>query len=216
MAQKPIDGNDAIFWNSIFGIFNCCTTKQMTFLESWEKTEQNRHAFKKRFGLSKSDLFWPELDLTLCQMWKWMSPSSYTCQMTHKTCITRNSCDIFIWWPHFTWPWPWPVLSISLLFTWNLRHPFSGIFAEFALAAVSGLNSAAEKRQLWPLIWPWPNIWPCKENFKIASEFPRWELSITASRFSLRLLVRNLGREGGDTRPPQPTKVDWRLQFRAG
>ena len=38
MAQKPIDGNDVIFWNSIFGISDCRTTKQMTFLESWDKT----------------------------------------------------------------------------------------------------------------------------------------------------------------------------------
>ena len=37
MTQKPIDGNDVIFWKSIFGISNCPTTKQMTFMESWEK-----------------------------------------------------------------------------------------------------------------------------------------------------------------------------------
>ena len=159
MAQKPIGGNDVIFWNSIFRISNCRTTKQMTFLESWDKTEQNRYVFKRKLWLSTYDLFWPELDRTLGQMWKWMSPSNSTCQMTHKTCITRHSCYIFIWWPHLTWPWPWPVLSISLLFTWHFRHPFSSIFAEFALAAVSGLVSAADKAKrvsldLWPDLDP--------------------------------------------------------------
>ena len=140
MAQKPIDGNDVIFWNSIFGISDCRTTKQMTFLESWDKTEQNKYlCFKNKISSFKIWTFCPELDLTLGQMWKWMSPSNSTCQMTHKTCITRHSCYIFIWWPHLTWPWPWPVLSISLLFTWHFRHPFRSIFAEFTLAAVSSL-----------------------------------------------------------------------------
>ena len=51
------------------------------------------------------------------------------------------------------------MLSINLLFTWHLRHPFSSIFAEFALAAVSGLVSAADKAKrvsldLWPDLDP--------------------------------------------------------------
>ena len=82
---------------------------------------------KGTFIFLKIDLFWPELDLSLCQMWKWMSPSNFTCKMTHKLCVTRHSCYIFIWWPHLTWPWLVP--CISLLFTWHLRHLFSSIFS---------------------------------------------------------------------------------------
>ena len=37
----------------------------------------------------------------------------------------------------------------------------------------------------------------------IALESPRWELSIAASRFVLRLVVRKLDM-GGDIRPPLP------------
>ena len=33
VAQKQIDGNDVIFLNSVFGIPNCRTRRQMTFLE---------------------------------------------------------------------------------------------------------------------------------------------------------------------------------------
>ena len=75
MVQKPSNGNDVIFWNSIFGISNCRTTKQMTFLESWDKTGQDIYLLERKFRFSKFDLFWPELDLILGQMWKWVSPS---------------------------------------------------------------------------------------------------------------------------------------------
>ena len=128
------------------------------------KTGQDRYVLKRNFWISKFDLFWPELDLTLGQIWKWVSSSNSTFQMTHKTCVTRYSCYIFMRWPHLTWPWPWPVLSISPLLTWHLRHPFSSILTGFELAAVSGLVSAADKGdtiRLWHLTWPWPDIWPC-------------------------------------------------------
>ena len=104
-----------------------------------------------------------ELDLTLDQMWKWVSPSNSKFQMTHKTCVAWHSCYIFIRWPRLTSPWPWPVLSISLLFPWHLRYPFNNILTKFWLAASPGQTSAVnkdEKSQLWPLNWPWPNIWP--------------------------------------------------------
>ena len=65
MAQKPGNGNDVTFWNTIFGISNYRTTKQMIFLESSDKTEQDRYVLKRKFGFSKFDLFWPEPDLTL-------------------------------------------------------------------------------------------------------------------------------------------------------
>ena len=124
-----------------------CVVRQnkMTYLESWDKTGQDRHIFKRKFWLSKFDRFWPELDLTLGQMWKWVSPSNSTSQMTHKTWATRHLCYIFIRWPHLTWSWPWPVLTICLLLTWHLLHPFSSIFAELKLEAVSGVVSVADK-----------------------------------------------------------------------
>ena len=154
-GQKTSNGNDVTSLNNIFGISNCFTTKQITFLESWDKMDK-KHVFKENF-ISKIWHFLPELHLTLGQKWKWVSPSNPKFQMTHKTCVTRHSSYIFIWWPHVTWPWPLPVLCISSLFTWHLRHPFSSIFAGFA--AVSGLALAADKAKrvrfgLWPDVDP--------------------------------------------------------------
>ena len=136
------------------------------FLESWDKTEQDDMFLKENCGLKKM-IFLPELDLILGQIWKWISPSNSTCQMTHKTCITWHSCYIFIWSPHFTWHWP--VFRISLLFTWHFRHTFSSIFAEFALAAVSGLVSAADKAKRVRLDL-WPNFHP---TFDLAKKILR-------------------------------------------
>ena len=62
MAQKPIGGNDVIFWNSIFRISNCRTTKQMTFLESWDKTQQNAYFLKENFDFQDLTIF--DLNLT--------------------------------------------------------------------------------------------------------------------------------------------------------
>ena len=136
-------GDDVTFWIAFFGIYNCRTSKQLTFLESSDKTGQNRYVF--------------ELDLTLGQIWKWVSSSNFAFQMTHKTCVTPYSCYIFMRWPHLTWPWP--ELSISLLLTWHLRHPFSSILAGFWLAAVSGLVSPTDKGNT-SYIWPWPDLDP--------------------------------------------------------
>ena len=98
-------------------------------------------ALKENLWFSKFDLFRPELNLTLGQMWKWVSPSNSTSQMTYKSCVTRHSCYVFMRWPHLTRSWP--VLSISLLLAWHLCHSFSSIFAEFVRAAVSCLVLAA-------------------------------------------------------------------------
>ena len=49
MAQKPDKGDDVTFLNRIFGIFNCLTSKQMTFLEFWDKTGQDRYVLKGFF-----------------------------------------------------------------------------------------------------------------------------------------------------------------------
>ena len=167
MAQQPGKGADVTFWNAIVGIYNCCTPKQMTLLESWDKTGQDRFVLKSIFWVSKLDIFLVELDLTLGQIWKWISPSNSTSQMTHQTCVTRYPCFIFMQWSHLTWPWPWTFLGISILLTWHLRHPFSSILTGFGLAAASGLVSATDKAipsQLWLLTWPWPDI--CLREFK--------------------------------------------------
>ena len=101
-----------LFWNTNFGISNCRMSKQMTFFELWDKTGEDMYLFKNKFWFSKFDIFWPELDLILGQMWKWVSPSNSTPQMTHKTGYTRY---IFMRLPRLTWPCLWPVFSISLL-----------------------------------------------------------------------------------------------------
>ena len=56
----------SLFWNSILGICNCRTTKQMTFLVFWDKTGQYRYVLKIKFRFSKCDLFylsltWPKV-----------------------------------------------------------------------------------------------------------------------------------------------------------
>ena len=119
----------------------------MTFLEFWDKTGQDRFVFERKFWFSKFDLFWTELDLTLGQIWKWVSPSNSIFQITHKICVARRSCYIFVRWPHLAWLWFWPFFSISLLFAWHLRHPFNSILTNFGLAAIPGLVSAANKAE---------------------------------------------------------------------
>ena len=156
-----------------------------------------------------------DLNLTLGQLWKWVSPSNFTSQITHKSCVTRHSCYIFIWRPHLTWPCPWPVLS--LLFTWQLRHPFSSVFAEFALAAVSGLVSAADKAKRVSF-----DIWPdLNPTFDLARKF--WDCiripSLRAYDHCLALLappITSEFRQGAIYPPPQPTEVGWRPQLCAG
>ena len=135
------------------------------FLESWDITGLDRYVLKTNFPVSKFQLF--DLNLT----WPWVR---YENECHHRilrpkwpinvwTCVTRYLCYISMRWPHLTWPGPWPVLSISLLLTLHLLHPFSSILPGFGPAAVSGLVSAADKgdtSQLRPLTWPWPEIWP--------------------------------------------------------
>ena len=60
----------SLFWNAIFGISKRRTTKQMTFLESWDKAGQDVYVYvynvyKRQFSDSKYDIFWPELDMAL-------------------------------------------------------------------------------------------------------------------------------------------------------
>ena len=118
----------SLLWNSFFWSSNVERKNNDILGILRKKNGQDRYVFKRKFKLSKFDLFWPKLGLTLGEISKWVSPLNAMCQMTHKTCVARHLCYIFIWWHHLTWPWPRPVLCISLLFTWHLRHPFSSIF----------------------------------------------------------------------------------------
>ena len=54
MAQKPIGGNEVIFLNSIIEISYFRTTKQIIFLESLDKTEQNSCIFLKKLFTLKN------------------------------------------------------------------------------------------------------------------------------------------------------------------
>ena len=142
--------------NAIFGIANCRTTKWMPFLESKDKTWQDRYIFKRKIWVSIFYIFvWPAFDLTFGQMWKWVSPSNSTDQMIYKTCAIGHSCYIFMRWPHLTWPSPWPSLSTSLLFTWHLRHPFTSVAfsqsSDLQLSLVWSLQLIRRKCQPWPL-----------------------------------------------------------------
>ena len=87
--QNQVNVMTSLFWSAIFGISNCRKSKQMTFLETWDKTRQDRYVLKRNLWVSKFDLFWPELDLTLDQIWKWVSPSNSTFQITHKPLVTQ-------------------------------------------------------------------------------------------------------------------------------
>ena len=120
--------------------------------------------FSNKIFSLKNWPFWPDLDLNLGQIWKWVSPLNYTSQIIHKNVSHETlaifTCGDLIWLDL----WPWPVLRISILLTRHLLHAFNSILAGFGLAPVSGLVSAADKgdtSQLWPLTWPWPEIWPC-------------------------------------------------------
>ena len=46
-----------LFWNAILGISNCHSWKWMMFLESWDKTGQDRHVLVSKFWI----WIWPLL-----------------------------------------------------------------------------------------------------------------------------------------------------------
>ena len=79
------------FETRFFGISDCRTSNQMTILEYWDKIGQEKYNFKEN-SVFEVKRFWPELDLTLSQIWKYVSPSNSSSQMTRKTCVTRYSC----------------------------------------------------------------------------------------------------------------------------
>ena len=126
----------------MFVIYYCSTSKKKkTFLESWDKTGQDRHAFVRIFWTSRFDLTWPSLT------WHWplLGPrlkmnatikSNSASQMAHKSCVARHSCNIFLWWSYLTWPWPWPLLSTRPILTCYLCHPLWGLLVRFGFATV--------------------------------------------------------------------------------
>ena len=65
--KNQVKGIASLF-DSNFCICNCCASKQMTFLESWDKTGQENFILRRKFLASKFDLF--DLYLTLGQIWK--------------------------------------------------------------------------------------------------------------------------------------------------
>ena len=145
-------------------------------------------------------------------MWKWVSTSNSTFQMTNKTCVARNSCYIFISW--FIWPDLNPDQYLALVSYWH------GIFVISSIAFWQSFGlqlSLAWPRQPIRLKRVSFDIWPDLEpkfdfakNVKIALESSCWELSIVTSRFALGLVVRKLDREGGGggySPLPQPMEV---------
>ena len=135
-----------------------------------------------------------------------MPPSYSTFQMTHKTCVARQTCNIFICWPYLTWPWPWPLLTIRPILTHNFLQPLRSLSAKFGFADIISHISVADKAKsdrfdLWPDLDLACDL--LKKFVKIPSESTRWELSIAASPASLRLLLRELaGGRGIFTLPP--------------
>ena len=138
--------------------------------------------------------------------------------MTSKTCVTRYSYNIFIWWHHLTWHWPWPVFSIGPLLIWYARHRFSIALWQslgLQLCLVWSRQPICYLSQPWRLTWPLPDLdltfnWhlTSQRNFKTALESHRWEPSIAASCSSLCLLFRKL--DGGwRYTPPPPANGRW-------
>ena len=64
MFKKHVNVMTSLYLTTIFSISNCRTSKQMTFLESWDKTGQHRYVFKRIVWVSKLKfLTWTWTDL---------------------------------------------------------------------------------------------------------------------------------------------------------
>ena len=209
MAKKTDTGNDVTFWNASFVISDVVRQNKWHFWDPETKLDKIDMFFMVNLSF-KIWPIWPAIGLTLREMFKWETPSNFTSRWLIKH-VSYDTRIIFSRWPQLTWPWP--VISISLLLSWHLRHPFSSIFAELRLLSLvwsrqpirwkeSALTfDPTLNRHLTLLIF-----------FRITLESPRWELSIAASRSSPWLSVQKLDRGGGDIRPPlspQPMEVDW-------
>ena len=133
-SPKAGNGNDVAFWNLIFGISNCHTTKQRHFCNLWAKLDKMVCFFYKRFYIFKIMPFltWTWL---ICQIWKWVSPSNFMCQMTLKHVTwhfhySRHSLFSYVdpIWPDLDLCFP----LVSYLHD-NFTIPSVAEFAEFAL-----------------------------------------------------------------------------------
>ena len=124
--------------------------------------------------------------------------------MTHKTCVARQTCNIFIRWPYLTWPWP--LLTIGPILTRNLLQPLRSLWGKFGFAAIISHISVADKSKSDRFdIWPDLDLaYDLFKKFKKISESTHWEISIATSPASLRLLVRELAGGGNNIYPPPP------------
>ena len=141
-----------------------------------------------------------------------MPPTNATCQMIHKTCFVRHSCNIFIWWLHLTWPDHGISLYIVyethtyMLASSSLGNPFCKVLIRsFYWSRLS--SRWAKKWQFWLLTWPWPNLdlCPFKENPQHTLT-SAWKLSIATSP-AMESSPTTRSRVGGgseSTPPPIP------------
>ena len=53
--KKQVKVMTSLVWIAFLVISNGCTSKQMTFLESWDKTGQDSHALKEEDGVLDND-----------------------------------------------------------------------------------------------------------------------------------------------------------------
>ena len=77
---------------------------------------------------------WPFLESNK----KWMLPLTSTFKITHKRCVARQLCSMFIWWPYLTWPWPWHLPIMYKAHTYmqpcsSLRKPLSKFYLQLLL-----------------------------------------------------------------------------------
>ena len=112
------------------------------YLSNTEIKLKNLHVFLQK-RILKFDLIW--LGFIFPRVFqKWIPPSKCTSHMTHKKCVARHACDIFIWWPYLT-TWPWTLLNLRPILLYYLLHPLGTLLTEFGFAAVISPVSLADK-----------------------------------------------------------------------
>ena len=84
-----------VFWNIFLGISNRRTSKLISFLESWGKTGQDKHAPVWQFYVWRFNLIWPDFDLILTSSWIRRKNGCFhrvssTSETTRKTCVTTT------------------------------------------------------------------------------------------------------------------------------
>ena len=114
-----------VLQNWYLGISNIVRLNKRHFWNIETKLDKTKMFLLGNFEFEKSTylhLIWPGLDLSSGQIRKWMPPSNSTSEMTHNTCVARQSCNILIWRPYLTRPWP--LLSTSPNHICYLLHLF--------------------------------------------------------------------------------------------